>query len=84
MLFRSPSRRSPRLLPARRPGCIYQYADGALAVEGAEGAEVMEAEAEGVAVDKLTGGNCGGEAKRVVQQLVPYTGDWRGFDASRP
>ena len=44
----------------------------------------MEAEPEGVAVDKLTGGNCGDEAKRVVQQLVPYTGDWRGFDASRP
>ena len=55
-----------------------------LAVEGAEGAEVMEAEAEGVVVNKLTGGNCGGEPKWVVQQLVPYTGVWRGFDASRP
>ncbi|CAO2186490.1 unnamed protein product [Urochloa humidicola] len=48
-------------------------ADGSLAVEGDEGAEVMEAEAEGVAVDDLAGGDCGEEAERVMQHLVPYT-----------
>ncbi|KAG2580757.1 BAHD acyltransferase DCR-like [Panicum virgatum] len=54
-------------------GRIRQDADGALAVEGDEGAEVLEAEAEGVAVDELagSGGDCG---ERVMQQLVPYTG----------
>ncbi|CAL5000508.1 unnamed protein product [Urochloa decumbens] len=55
-------------------GRIRQDADGALAVEGDEGAEVMEAEAEGVAVDDLAGGDCGEEAERVMQHLVPYTG----------
>ena len=52
-------------------GRIRQDADGALTVEGDEGAEVLEAEAEGVAVDELAGGDCG---ERVMQQLVPYTG----------
>ena len=54
-------------------GRIRQDADGALTVEGDEGAEVLEAEAEGVAVDELagSGGDCG---ERVMQQLVPYTG----------
>ena len=52
-------------------GRIRQDADGALALEGDEGAEVLEAEAEGVAVDELAGGDCG---ERVMQQLVPYTG----------
>ena len=61
-----PFQRSSRLLPACRPGRICQDADNTLAVEGAEGAEVMEARAEGVAVDKLAGGNCGDEAERVV------------------
>ncbi|WVZ91629.1 hypothetical protein U9M48_037775 [Paspalum notatum var. saurae] len=46
-------------------------ADGALAIEGDEGAEVMEAEAEGVAVDDLVG--AGGDDE-VMQSLVPYTG----------
>ncbi|PUZ52723.1 hypothetical protein GQ55_6G292600 [Panicum hallii var. hallii] len=55
-------------------GRIRQDADGALAVEGDEGAEVLEAEAVGVAVDELAGGDCGEEAERVMQQLVPYTG----------
>ncbi|RLN05275.1 BAHD acyltransferase DCR [Panicum miliaceum] len=55
-------------------GRIRQDADGALAVEGDDGAEVLEAEAEGVAVDELAGGDCDEEAERVMQQLVPYTG----------
>ncbi|CAO2207607.1 unnamed protein product [Urochloa humidicola] len=55
-------------------GRIRQDAAGALAVEGDDGAEVMEAEAEGVAVDDLAGGDCGDEAERVMQHLVPYTG----------
>ncbi|KAL6859156.1 hypothetical protein ACP4OV_018158 [Aristida adscensionis] len=55
-------------------GRIRQDADGALAVEGDEGAEVVEAEAEGVAVDDLAAGDCGEDAERVMQQLVPYTG----------
>jgi BAHD acyltransferase len=55
-------------------GRIRQDADGALAVEGDEGAEVLEAEAQGVAVDELAGGDCDEEAQRVMQGLVPYTG----------
>uniref|UniRef100_A0A0A9AIH1 BAHD acyltransferase DCR n=1 Tax=Arundo donax TaxID=35708 RepID=A0A0A9AIH1_ARUDO len=55
-------------------GRIRQDADGALAVEGDEGAEVFEAEAEAVSVDDLAGGDCGGEAEKVMQHLVPYTG----------
>jgi BAHD acyltransferase len=55
-------------------GRIRQGADGALAVEGDEGAEVVEAEAQGVSVDDLAGGACGEEAERVMQDLVPYTG----------
>ncbi|RLM62192.1 BAHD acyltransferase DCR [Panicum miliaceum] len=51
-------------------GRIRQDADGALAVEGDEGAEVLEAEAVGVAVDELAGGDCGEEAERVMQQLL--------------
>jgi len=47
---------------------------GALAVEGDDGAEVFEAEALGVAVDDLAGGDCTDEAEKVMQQLVPYTG----------
>ncbi|CAL4999092.1 unnamed protein product [Urochloa decumbens] len=49
-------------------------AGGALAVEGDEGAEVLEAEAEGVAVDDLAGVGRGDEAEGIVQRLVPYTG----------
>ncbi|KAL6646381.1 hypothetical protein ACP70R_017989 [Stipagrostis hirtigluma subsp. patula] len=55
-------------------GRIRQDPDGALAVEGDEGAEVVEAEAEGVAVDDLAGGDCGEEAEKIMQHLVPYTG----------
>ncbi|OEL38116.1 BAHD acyltransferase DCR [Dichanthelium oligosanthes] len=55
-------------------GRIRQDANGALAVEGDEGAEVLEAEAEGVSVEDLAGGDCGEEAERVMQHLVPYTG----------
>ncbi|RCV32356.1 hypothetical protein SETIT_6G252400v2 [Setaria italica] len=55
-------------------GRIRQDADGALAVEGDEGAEVLEAEAQGVAVDDLARGDCDEEAQRVMQRLVPYTG----------
>ncbi|CAD6245593.1 unnamed protein product [Miscanthus lutarioriparius] len=51
-----------------------QDGDGALAVEGDEGAEVFEAEALGVAVDDLAGGDCSDEAEKVMQCLVPYTG----------
>jgi BAHD acyltransferase len=39
--------------------------DGALYVEGDEGAEVVEAEAQGVSVE---------DAEGVMQDLVPYTG----------
>jgi BAHD acyltransferase len=55
-------------------GRIRQLEDGALAVEGDEGAEVFEAEALGVAVDDLAGGDCSDEAEKVMQLLVPYTG----------
>ena len=56
-------------------GRIRQGEDGgALAVEGEEGAEVVEAAAEGVSVDELAGEECGDEAERVMQHLVPYTG----------
>lgn len=56
-------------------GRIRQDDDGgALAVEGDEGAEVFEAEAQGVAVDDLAGGDCSDEAEKVLQHLVPYTG----------
>ncbi|XP_062191382.1 BAHD acyltransferase DCR-like [Phragmites australis] len=55
-------------------GRIRQVADGALAVEGHEGAEVVEAEAEGVSVVDLAEGDCAEEAERVMQHLVPYTG----------
>lgn len=51
-------------------GRIRQDADGALSVEGDEGAEVFEAEAMGVSVDDLAGE----EAEGVMQDLVPYTG----------
>ncbi|GJN15422.1 hypothetical protein PR202_gb02336 [Eleusine coracana subsp. coracana] len=52
-------------------GRIRQDADGALSVEGDEGAEVFEAEALGVSVDDLAGGDCG---ENIMQDLVPYTG----------
>ena len=55
-------------------GRIRQDDGGALAVEGDEGAEVFEAEAQGVAVDDLAGGDCSDEAEKVLQHLVPYTG----------
>jgi hypothetical protein len=56
-------------------GRIRQEADGALVVEGDEGAEVVEAEAQGVSVDDLAGGGaCGEESERIMQDLVPYTG----------
>lgn len=48
-------------------------ADGGLAIEGDDGAEVIEAEAEAVAVDDLAGGDCRDEAEKVMQRLVPYT-----------
>jgi BAHD acyltransferase len=54
-------------------GRIRQDAGGALSVEGDEGAEVLEAEAEGVAVDDLVGRREEAEAA-IVQRLVPYTG----------
>jgi BAHD acyltransferase len=47
---------------------------GALYVDGEEGAEVVEAAAEGVSVDELAGEACGEEAERLMQQLIPYTG----------
>lgn len=52
-------------------GRIRQDADGSLAVEGDEGAEVLEAEAEAVAVDDLAAGDC---AEDLMQRFVPYTG----------
>ena len=52
-------------------GRIRQDADdGTLYVEGDEGAEVVEAEAQGVSVDDLAGE----QAEGVMQDLVPYTG----------
>ncbi|EMS62355.1 BAHD acyltransferase DCR [Triticum urartu] len=39
-----------------------------------EGAEVVEAAAEGVSVDQLAGEDCGEEAEKLMQQLIPYTG----------
>ncbi|KAM3411851.1 hypothetical protein ACQJBY_003492 [Aegilops geniculata] len=47
---------------------------GALYVDGEEGAEVVEAAAEGVSVDQLAGEDCGEEAEKLMQQLIPYTG----------
>jgi BAHD acyltransferase len=55
-------------------GRIRQEANGALIVEGDEGAEVVEAEAQGVSVDDLAGGACDEESERIMQDLVPYTG----------
>lgn len=55
-------------------GHIRQDANGALAMEGDEEAEAVEAEAHGVSVDDLTRGDCSDEAEKVLQSRVPYTG----------
>ncbi|KAL5231566.1 hypothetical protein ABZP36_030342 [Zizania latifolia] len=48
--------------------------DGALFVDGHQGAEVAEAAADQVSVDDLAGEECSDDADKVMQLLVPYTG----------